>query len=201
MIMKHFLNCHVKGVHSLSVGTTEEGKLIRMFVAETHHTLWQNSMTNFRKGVQSLAFHNHKSDITIIPLTGIVSNISFQPKNNHEDSFVFSEFIYHSAIVDSDAGYFSKTGSAFVIGVQRQRLVQPLFLKANILHTVHVPKNTTASWLVIESDDAESDANHLSYSVSDLSRWSLDGLYQLPTDQQVKDLKSKYLLGANHGKS
>ncbi|MGP5201782.1 hypothetical protein ACTXKB_03335 [Psychrobacter aquimaris] len=193
--MSNFLNCHMQGVHSLSVGTTEDGKLIRMFIAERHHRLWQNSMTNFAKGVQSLAFHNHKSDITIIPLNGIIYNISLSKRDRAEDNFAFNEFIYHSAIVDSNAGYFSKTGNSLSMGVKRHRVSQPLFLEANTLHTISVPVNTSASWLIIEGDDADDDMDYISYSASDLSNWSSVGLYQEPTVQKVEELKNKYLMG------
>lgn len=193
--MSNFLNCHMQGVHSLSVGTTEDGKLIRMFIAERHHRLWQNSVTHFRKGDQSLAFHNHKSDITIIPLKGVIHNISLHSDDCDERNFVFNEFIYHSAIVDSNAGYFSKTGNSLSMGVKRHRVSQPLFLEADTLHTISVPVNTSASWLIIEGDDACDDMDYLSYSASDLSNWSSVGLYQEPTAQKVEELKNKYLMG------
>lgn len=187
----------MQGVHSLSVGTTDDGKLIRMFIAERHHRLWQNSVTNFRMGVQSLAFHNHKSDITIIPLNGIIFNISLCPENSDERKFAFNEFIYRSAIVDSSAGYFSKTGNSLSMGVKRHRVSQPLFLEADTLHTISVPVNTSASWLIIEGDDACDDMDYLSYSASDLSNWSSAGLYQEPTSQKVEELKNKYLFGGD----
>lgn len=193
--MSSFLNCHMEGVHSLSVGTTEDGKLIRMFIAERHHRLWRNSMTNFRMGVQSLAFHNHKSDITIIPLNGFIFNISLCPENSDERKFAFNEFIYHSAIVDRNAGYFSKTGKSISMGIKRHRVSQPLFLEAETLHTISVPINTSASWLIIEGDDADEDIEYLSYSASDLSQWSSVGLYQEATSQQAEVLKNKYLMG------
>lgn len=195
--MSSFLNCHMEGVHSLSVGTTEDGRLIRMFIAERHHRLWQNSMTHFAKGVQSLAFHNHKSDITIIPLNGIIYNISLIKRDREEDNFVFDEFIYHSAIVDSNAGYFGKTGKSLSMGTKRRRVSQPLFLEANTLHTIGVPVNTSASWLIIEGDDADEDTEYLSYSAYDLSDWSPVGLYQEPSDAKVAELKIKYLLGGD----
>ena len=195
--MSNFLNCHMQGVHSLSVGTTDDGKLIRMFIAERHHKLWQNSMTHFAKGVQSLAFHNHKSDITIIPLSGVIYNISLSKRDREEDNFVFDEFIYHSTIVDSNAGYFSKTGNSLSMGVKRHRVSQPLFLEADTLHTISVPVNTSASWLIIEGDDACDDMDYLSYSASDLSNWSSAGLYQEPTSQKVEELKNKYLFGGD----
>lgn len=193
--MSSFLNCHMEGVHSLSVGTTEGGKLIRMFIAERHHRLWQNSMTHFAKGVQSLAFHNHKSDITIIPLNGIIYNISLSKRDQEEDNFVFDEFIYHSAIVDSNAGYFRKTGKSIFMGTKRRRVSQPLFLEADTLHTIGVPVNTSASWLILEGNDEDEDAEYLSYSASDLSEWSPVGLYQEPSDAKVAELKTKYLFG------
>lgn len=195
--MSSFLNCHMEGVHSLSVGTTEDGKLIRMFIAERHHRLWRNSMTNFRRGIQSLAFHNHKSDITIIPLNGIIFNISLQPENSDERKFVFDEFIYYSAIVDGNAGYFKKTGNSLSMGINRRRVSQPLFLEAETLHTISVPINESASWLIIEGDDADDDAEYLSYSASDLSDWSPVGLYQEPNSKQVAELKRKYLFGGD----
>lgn len=193
--MSSFLNCHMEGVHSLSVGTTEDGKLIRMFIAERHHRLWQNSMTHFAKGVQSLAFHNHKSDITIIPLSGVIYNISLSKRDRGEDNFVFDEFIYHSAIVDSNAGYFSKTGKSISLGTKRHRVSQPLFLESETLHTIGVPINESASWLIIEGEDADEDTEYLSYSASDLSNWSPVGLYQEPSDAKVAELKRKYLFG------
>lgn len=193
--MKSFLNCHAKGLHSLSVGRTDDGKMIRMFIAEEHHTLWQNSVCNFKKGVQSLSFHNHKTDISIVPLTGIIHNISLV-RDTSERSITFDEYLYRSIIVNSDDGRFEKTGKSIDMGVLRSKISEPIMLDANTLHTISVPRNTKASWLIFEGEPLDKGNEFLSYSVADLSDWSASGLYLKPSDCEVETLKKQFLFGA-----
>lgn len=198
--MYGYLNCHVAGMHSVVIGNTTDDKLIRMFVAEENHELWRNTTDNMMKDSNnglSIALHGHKTDITLIPLTGQVSNL-IVTHNQHKGQLILTphmkawEFKSH---ILGQGGEFVEVGypQPEHLCIDDSLLEYPVTLKSYQMHTIHVPKGETASWLIIESGRYHDNAS-ICYSNADLSNWSSEGLYQPISHEQAEYFKQCYLM-------
>ena len=86
-------NCHAVGLDSIVFKAT--APMVRVFVAHENHTLWLN---NPNVGTQmSLGVHEHRTDITMIPLFGMVFNVFPSP---HGPIRNFVPYVFSSKIRD-----------------------------------------------------------------------------------------------------
>lgn len=200
--MKSYLHCHSKNLHSVIVGRDVGDNLIRMFIADTGHELYKNNPSGIYGGEQSLTIHGHKSDITLVPLTGRFSNISMALSNKvagFGDSFKVSvnAYKYQSEIVDNKGGFIWQHG-VIAAYIKSKEVKESLYLPYDQLHSIYVRKNTTASWLVVEGKENPSPVDDLCYSSnSELCDWTADGLYEVMTEDKRIELLNKYLYNIN----
>lgn len=209
-----YKNCHLRGLHSLIIGQGVNDNIIRLFIAEKNHELWKNDVARIvgqKQGGMSLAFHSHKSDITLVPISGVVRNISIvkeQVRCIKVKTPDMKAFIFKSAIL-GQGGNFEKVDedAPSSMRLRMTTLEKPLFLKAADMHTIYVPKGQSASWLVLESGKTDTTPSVV-YSNAPLENWSSDGLYQPIENKKDYDyLLRKYFYnpkeefkGGRHGK-
>ena len=187
---KSLLHCHSKNLHSVIIGRDTDDNLMRMFVATKEHNLHKNSLYDLLDASkqQELAIHAHKSDITLIPLTGTVYNII--ATKGTENLASFNQYQYHSPILNNVGG-FRKTNGIETLSLNKTLLSEPLYLEHSILHTIFVPENTEASWLVVEGNYTKYPST-LCYSNKDLESWRGVGLNQEMDKKTEHELKEKY---------
>jgi hypothetical protein len=180
VLSKSLLHCHVKKLHSIML-LDHPGKTIRMFVAEPGNELWKNDDI---RANQSLAYHSHHCELTLTCIYRSFAN-KILTQGHVED---IPEFEYQSKIKTGKVG-FKKLGRKFFGVVKRTELMagDSVFMKASDIHTVSVPKNTWAAWLVFEGRE---DKNYSSkcYSYTDLEKTKLAGLYKPMDKTQLKRL-------------
>lgn len=148
-LMMSYKNCHIDGLHSI-VLNNNMGKLTRFFYVDKSHTMHKNLGTT----MLSLGVHDHKYDLTLTNLFGRAINVNFSvkqvifPNKGNVSSYTFSD------------GKATQCGE--VMYTSRTRLNQeniecltnsPLFIDKDSLHTVYVPKDEAAAWLVEEGDE------------------------------------------------
>lgn len=193
---KSILHCHSKNLHSVIIGKDVNDNLIRMFVATKKHTLYKNSLLFLSKigHSQELAIHSHKSDITLIPLTGTVYNITASKILENEDVaenvVLFRQYEYYSPILN-EKGKFVELSGIEKFKLTRTQITCSLHLPSSALHTIYVPEYTEASWLVVEGKYSSS-PSLISYSNNDLTIWDDSELYQEMDKETEESLISQY---------
>jgi hypothetical protein len=180
IVANSYLNCHVRGMHSI-VLYTSPGDSLRLFVATPDHELHLNRRTS----LGSLAAHAHHCDVTLQCNTGFFVNLDYAL-----DRYIgeFKPFQYQSHIHTGKGGFISVKGaSAYPTDHKLVKAGETLALKARDIHSVSVVRGQGASWFVRE--DAE-DPGYvpLAYSTQDLTQSKWEGLYQRPTAEQVLEL-------------
>lgn len=172
-------DCHAKGVMSIWLG-----KNMRMFVADQHHELWRNATNGSVKMVTG--FHPHRCDITLIPLFGDVLNIcceSMDGCHSYRDALFACK--YGSQIIEGKGSLEVTCMVQYVpVGLKATLLRQPIEMRAKKLHTIAVPRNSPAAWIVKEGDVDPSYSpicytNNLEFDATDM--------YRPMDEQQVRD--------------
>lgn len=187
--MKSLLHCHLKNLHSIILGHTKDGNVVRLFIADEGHTLNRNTSTDIFYHQQKLTIHDHKSDITIYPVTGEVWNISVTKTINQYSTY-FNAYEYQSSIT-TGKGAFIRQEHGREMGIKSRRIKKPLFIPHNELHTVCVT-SATASWIVCEGPDVAK-GKQIAWSSSELSSWTDEGLYEPMSNEVREQLLDKYL--------
>lgn len=196
ILEKSLLNCHVKGMHSFILSEAD-GKFVRMFVTSPKHELWQNQCGLIRKewDLLSLAIHPHHVDINMNVIYGQIWNIELKQKNQVEKTdFVLCEktlqtFDWQSQI-KTGAGGFKRIGDKTLCVTQYRLLdefMSPKNMQSCELHTVFVQKHEISAWIITESEPS-CGYDSLNYSNVNLEKWSPKGLYQKPTEKEIKDI-------------
>ena len=153
-ITNALLNCHVRGMHSIVLNDDAIGRQ-RMFVATPGHELHKNFMLNFGtiSKDQSLAFHAHHCDITLIPIFGNIVNMTpyfGSLRSMKQEPWLCGQFKYDSAI-NGKSGGLKATGKGRALrDIWERKVTSPLMLKADEYHTIAVPEGESAAWLVFE---------------------------------------------------
>ncbi len=196
ILKKSFLNCHVKGLHSIMLLECP-GKTIRLFIAEKDHELYKND-TGLRKPM-SLGFHPHHCDLTLHCVKGEFTNIEVQESEIPlENSMPIDKYLYQSQILKEKIGFqlVKKTWVQYYAMMPVAADYQNFyFMKANTLHTVAVQKNKFAAWLVYEG---KKDKKYKPYCFSnvDLTKETYENFYQKPDMKTIKGLLKKCGLAA-----
>ena len=163
-----------------------------MFIAEEEHSMWCNDIRNIRVGKQTLSIHEHKTAITIIPLTGEVFNVGFTEDQTHPQ--VFAVYEYHSAIVSGGEGKFVFSDQLVQKYLQESLISKPLYIPVNEPHTIYVPYGKAASWLIIEGEDNTGTTMAKCYSTdAHLDMWAPSELYKVATEAERENLLNKFL--------
>lgn len=136
-------DCHCKGVDSIMFYDLDGNKM-RMFFARKEHELYRNRYPLSLD--MSVAVHAHQSDLTLVGVLGRVTSTHFIKAKGSE----FYECEYRSPLCGG-LGEVVPTGNKVgLICEAVYDLENSLFLDAKTLHTVHVPMNEEAAWVVLE---------------------------------------------------
>lgn len=182
---RSFTNCHCKGVHSLLI---RDG--LRLFYADETHELWRN-----RPGYSpmSVGFHGHHCDVTLMAIEGSgLSNVVLAPPSGCVNTVC--EFAYRSPITSNMPGRFMATGIKRT--VSRRHYAFDSFpvqsLSAKTLHTISLPREMSASWLVIEGAEDPS-YQPLTYSDAYLETLDWSELYQPMSEETARDILENHI--------
>lgn len=152
---KSLFNCHALGVDSVVV-SEENNQLVRIFFAwQAEHQL-DNLHTD--NGQFTVGVHNHKYNISLIPLVGSFINY---------EVFLGDEETRHGQLYEFE--FQSGIGSEMQLKYRNMRNIQSINLRelspgdqrimlAPELHTVIVPKDGShlTAWMVIEGMEVNS---------------------------------------------
>lgn len=169
-------NCHGLGLHSIVLEKKPDGRLIRFFMTDPTHKMYLNDNIE----TASLGVHDHIYPISLMPLHGEVINLTFEKS---EFGTTVNHFEFDSILQGGTGAKW--VGQAKLACSSMQRLTYSLYLKANQLHTVYVPKGKIAAWIVIEGEK-EKDVNNL-YSVNSSVDCSA-GYDKFESEQEIRDL-------------
>lgn len=171
LLEKSLINCHCFGMDSLVI---KDGPgMVRMFIARKDHFLYRNEIGREDSYYQfSVGLHRHHCDITLMPLFGNISNITFANRyTDKEQRFLrqVSPFKYESPI-SGGHGSFQKMDGPITAALTYERIKGPTHMSAERAHTVHVPYGETAAWLVWEGAE-NPDHQSITYSDDDLTKF------------------------------
>lgn len=167
--MKNLLNCHVIGLHSFPLSIDEENKLYRrIFTTTCNHVLHERNSF-------PLAIHPHHVNIKITVLKGELTNVIY--KLDEKGRIELGEYVYESVILNGKGG-FKKTGVKNLTKVSEisYQVGESFYMEACEMHTVIVPENTQAAWLV-EEELPTCEYLPVSYSDRNLEQWDQTDLY------------------------
>lgn len=175
-ILKNSLkDSHVKGLHSIALADTGNGRMMRMFISQPNGALAIKSF-NHMQATMPVAIHNHRRDLTLQGIVGRMINVNLEIDKPHAFDCI-EEYSYVSPILaPSGKGGFQWTGNSVGMSVESKIPITPsksIFLPANVYHTVYCEPNIWSAWLVLEGKD---NPNYTGLSYSNA---------KLPVDQPV----------------
>ncbi len=199
IVLKSFLNCHAKGLHSIMLLDSPE-KTIRLFVTDPDHELYKNNKADYHIHQMSVAFHAHHCNITIDVVKGCIANWIV---SEGKGGILADQFKYRSAITDEETN-FELIEKKCPLRTDEYTFLnegESAPMKANVLHTVYVPKGQVAAWLVYEGKE-DKEYESLAYSNHDLTKQDFSNLYQRASTQEVLQLLNaafglKFTLGGH----
>ncbi len=184
IIKKSFLNCHVKGLHSIMLLDCPE-KTIRMYITDKSHDLYKNFTTP-----NSLSFHPHYCELTLHCIYGQLTNICMRLENEIQgnDCHYYDRWLYSSIISNGEIS-FVKDGTDVLKKLAPEKIKESdsVYMKASDIHTVACKKHTVNAWMVYEGKENKNYKPH-AWSNSDLSNIDKSGLYIKPTFSQIYEL-------------
>lgn len=177
---KSFLDCHVRGVHSLMLLDTPEHR-VRLFVATRYHELWRNNSLTLR----ALAAHPHHCNITLHCVKGEFFNFNYDLAAHG----TFDAYRYQSGILHGMGGFVPAPEELPAVFVSSQRVQEgeAIALPASTIHSVAIKQHQPAAWFVYEGKE-DSEYSSLSYSDQPLERTVFGDLYGKVTEAHVIEL-------------
>jgi hypothetical protein len=156
--MNGIKNCHVIGVDSIA-WENKRGGLDRIFIANSYHELHTNLPNT--DSTMSVGFHNHRSDLRISVLDGVVNELILFDRRSKPNygciditipmhKYTFSSYIKQSEVGESGFTKVESELSGFkhcLICMGRETKVER---NATDFHTIHIPEGDTAIWKVEE---------------------------------------------------
>jgi hypothetical protein len=175
IVERSLMNCHAYGLDSIVLRGAPG--MVRIFLARPEHDLYRN----YGGEPLGLGIHAHHCDISLIPLFGTILNIGALEGSGE---WMLTPWAYGSGV--NGIGSFSRLGPSRPFQKKKTELTHPLHLAAKDQHTVFVPMNETAAWMVCEGRE---DNSYLSvtYSDADLSTFDFSGLYQPMTEERLAE--------------
>lgn len=157
--------------------------MVRVYLAHGNHVLWQNKPDT--GNVMSLGIHQHRQDITMVPLFGNISNIMLEKRRHVLKPGVWlHRYIYSSQIAEGKGGFKYIIGDYWAI-LKETRLLFPTFLRGDVAHSVYVPKGEMAAWMICEGKPNEFYNSELLTNDPILESADLSALYQPMTQEQL----------------
>lgn len=127
-------DCHVKGLHSVPVENID-GKLKRLFFTSPKHELYKNCDIS---GLV-LGAHSHRYDLQLTGLVGDSYNVMIE---RGEGVRLFEHVYFNESRIVNSGETLGHIESIHKLG--------RIFLPYNKIHTIYVPRGTTACWMVEE---------------------------------------------------
>lgn len=163
-------NCHLPGLHSVVLQKRESNSLLRMFYAEDGISADGAYYRKPNTAVPDIAFHDHKYDIDITPLTDGFWNHT--RAKLWQDDEGYTEYVWTSGINGvmghQPVGKFalSRTQSTFI------NKGSTVFMPADQIHTVSVGPGSL--WIVNEGEKVRESSAY----AGELFNPSVEGLYK-----------------------
>lgn len=199
-------NVHGPNVFSLVLGECLYGEedgpqgLLRVFIATEDHTLWLNdpSLSPF---LPSVAPHQHRQSITLIPYTRNVTNVVFSDSPGTYGPYAVTPYCYMSPLLGKGGTFEPLADTAKLskaLWAECDVLQAPRFHPSDEIHTVSLPKGEPAVWCVVE-DRRQINVCPATFSISpahdeELRAWTPVGGY-LRADAQILHDHINLLLG------
>lgn len=133
-------NCHQKGLDSIVINQDADGRLTRIFLAHSNHSMWKNNVPS----ICSLGIHDHKYNIRLTHVKGVANNITAKVLLHKKGFFKYE----YSSMLNGNG----VRGVAVPVGLEyiNKEFIGSIFIPHTELHTVSVPKSEKAAWLVEE---------------------------------------------------
>lgn len=144
ILAKSLLNCHAEGLHSVML-SFNPGAIIRLFFADTNHTLWKNTI---KSTDWSIAAHPHHCNVMLVPVMGFTYNLLFSI--NGEPNLRLNEYLYSSKITGDKGAFQFQRVRGLYCGGSSQLTDDGMHLKASHIHSVFVGEGKRSAWLVLE---------------------------------------------------
>jgi len=183
----------------------DEKGLLRVFYTSRDHELWQNNPAKFRRmgwyGCNaempiSVAIHPHHSNFEFAVLTGTITNVEFgdemSPISAWGHAISLPKWKWTSAILNGQAGFeLVDNDSVIYLGECPRYLPGQRFsMLAADMHTVYVPYETEAMWMIREITSIQPPPPYC-WSNADLSKWTAEGLYQKFDAYELEEIIEK----------
>lgn len=173
-------NCHLPGLNSyvISERTSPEQGMICVFHNEG------NGMRNLLGlGIHSfadreeymLAPHNHRQSIRLIPICGVVANVSFDLDRQSHDHRT-TEWVFESAIITGTARLRYRDSIDMYVHDVKTLPPDGIVLPSHEIHTIIASQG--AAWAVVEGDPAPAKQQSLCYSRRPDFAPDFSGLYE-----------------------
>lgn len=187
IVEKSLMHCHLENVHSIVLREKPE-KTIRIFIAEPGNLLHKNTPSGMFRG-QSVAFHSHHCDLTILPLTEYVTNM-IAIKDDSFSNIGVNKYRYKSKIKTGKIDFEKDGLDNFFVSRLDMRKFEAQIMRAKDIHTIYVPKNTFAAWAVFEGKE-DLNYDNSCWSTSDLDTMNFNNLYKPMTKEKIIELLDK----------
>lgn len=178
ILEKSLANCHCRGLDSLVI--KDAPRMVRVFVARRDHELYHNHP--FRTMPLSIAVHRHHCDVTLMPIAGEPFNVALGSSSPFAGRL--RAFRYSSPILGE--GRFGAVDETVSRSLVIDPMSGPLFLRADEMHTVYVPKGETAAWMVWEGDESD-EYDPVVYSDAHLENFDFSGINQPMTEARLRE--------------
>lgn len=135
-------NCHIKGLHSIVLYSDKFNRLLRLYLTTPNHQMHNNLRDDLNI---NLGVHTHRYDLQLTRVHGKAANVRYRIVDRKQDTSSQRVDVYE--FYDKDK--FVKQDRVF-LRRKDLKLIDNTFMDKDELHTVHVPAEKTASWLVQE---------------------------------------------------
>ncbi len=174
------INCHVMGLDSIVFKLA--APMVRVYLAHEDHVLWRNKPET--GNIMSLGFHEHRQDITMVPLFGNIYNVLIEKRRSLTPRTLLHHYAFHSHIAEGKGG-FANLGKTSWHVLKTVPLTFPTFLSGDTVHSVYVPKGETAAWMICEGKKNDGYGSGLLTNDPNLELSDLSGVYQPITQERL----------------
>lgn len=184
MLDNSYLDCHVKGLHSIMLYNTP-GKVIRMYVTSREHNLWQHTTVGCMQIPNNLAFHPHRYNLTLMCVAGKISHITLK---NGKGGYNLPMYRYSSALADGSCGFVNtETMRPFTPEYRWLLPGRHISLHATCVHSLLVPQGTVAAWMIMEGAE-NPEYEPVAFTTMPLEEFKPEGFYRKMTEKDMAEI-------------